>query len=160
VRTGGISPQSLVSVSNTPNINNLNSQSSACCILLRAHFIIMALTDLNRSRVIVIAHQIETDGHLRWNEMAVMPVNTPGIEILPMRQRLDIKDGKEDWTGKSSTAERRKLQNRLNQRALRLYIRTVCRHELIHIRTKKAPGERNSTHKMRSHHPTSGRARI
>jgi hypothetical protein len=120
----------------------------------------MALTDLKRSRAIVMVHQIETEGYVRRNEIAVMAVNTPGIEILPMRQRLDIKDGKEDWTGKSSTAERRKLQNRLNQRALRPYIRTVCRQKLIHIRTKKAPGERNPTHEMRSHHPASGRARI
>ncbi|KAE9372018.1 hypothetical protein N431DRAFT_535686 [Stipitochalara longipes BDJ] len=37
-----------------------------------------------------------------------------------MSQRMEIKDGEEDWTGKSSTAERRKLQNRLNQRALRM----------------------------------------
>jgi hypothetical protein len=160
VCTRGISPQSLVSVSNAPNINNQKSRSSACCILLHIHFIMMVLTDLNRSQAAVLAHQIETESQVRLNEVAVIPVSTPGIEILPMRQRLDIKDGKEDWTGKSSTAERRKLQNRLNQRALRMYIRAVCRQELMHIRTKKASGERIPTHKMRSHHPTSSRARI
>jgi len=41
------------------------------------------------------------------------------IDLLPMAQRLEMKDKTEDWTGKSNTAERRKLQNRLNQRAAR-----------------------------------------
>ena len=43
------------------------------------------------------------------------------IELVPMTQRLNIKNRKEDWTGKSDTALRRKLQNRLNQRASRSY---------------------------------------
>jgi hypothetical protein len=34
-----------------------------------------------------------------------------------MSQRSEIRNLKEDWTGKTSTAERRKLQNRLNKRA-------------------------------------------
>jgi hypothetical protein len=41
------------------------------------------------------------------------------IEVVPMPQRIEVKDIKEDWTGKSSTALRRKLQNRLNKRASR-----------------------------------------
>jgi hypothetical protein len=41
------------------------------------------------------------------------------IEVVPMPQRIEAKDIKEDWTGKSSTALRRKLQNRLNKRASR-----------------------------------------
>ncbi|KAH7384979.1 hypothetical protein BKA64DRAFT_697091 [Cadophora sp. MPI-SDFR-AT-0126] len=44
----------------------------------------------------------------------------PGkIELQRMTQRSEIKDQDEDWTGKTSTALRRKLQNRLNQRASR-----------------------------------------
>lgn len=43
------------------------------------------------------------------------------IELVPMRQRLNIKSETEDWTGKSDTTTRRKLQNRLNQRASRSY---------------------------------------
>jgi hypothetical protein len=42
------------------------------------------------------------------------------VEFLPMSQILEIRDGNEDWTGKTSSALRRKLQNRLNQRAARL----------------------------------------
>jgi hypothetical protein len=45
----------------------------------------------------------------------------PVVEVLPMPQRLEIRDGKEDWTGKTSPALRRKLQNRLNQRAARTH---------------------------------------
>jgi hypothetical protein len=41
------------------------------------------------------------------------------IEVVSMPQRVEAKDIKEDWTGKSSTALRRKLQNRLNKRASR-----------------------------------------
>ncbi|KAK0129262.1 hypothetical protein ONS95_001197 [Cadophora gregata] len=44
----------------------------------------------------------------------------PGkIELQRMTQRSEIKDQEEDWTGKTSTTLRRKLQNRLNQRASR-----------------------------------------
>ncbi|KAH8781904.1 hypothetical protein BGZ57DRAFT_926281 [Hyaloscypha finlandica] len=67
----------------------------------------------------VIARQTEAEVEHRWNEMAIMPFNSPIIEILPMCQRLEIRDEEEDWTGKSSTSERRKLRNRLNQRAYR-----------------------------------------
>ena len=44
----------------------------------------------------------------------------PVVEFLPMSHRLEIRDGNEDWTGKTSSALRRKLQNRLNQRAARM----------------------------------------
>lgn len=44
-------------------------------------------------------------------------LDTPPIEILPMAQRSEARDSVEDWTGITSTAVRRKLQNRLNQRA-------------------------------------------
>ncbi len=45
--------------------------------------------------------------------------STNKIEVTPMIQRFEIKDQAEDWTGKTNTALRRKLQNRLNQRAFR-----------------------------------------
>jgi hypothetical protein len=40
-----------------------------------------------------------------------------GIEVRPMLERPELHNKEEDWTGKTSTALRRKLQNRLNQRA-------------------------------------------
>ncbi|KAG4024975.1 hypothetical protein MFRU_076g00220 [Monilinia fructicola] len=49
-----------------------------------------------------------------------MDINgAPLIEILPMPQRSQAQNHGEDWTGTSSPAMRRKLQNRLNQRASR-----------------------------------------
>ena len=85
----------------------------------------VVLTDLNMSSMAVIARQTEAEVEHRWNEMAIMPFNSPIIEILPMCQRLEIRDEEEDWTGKSSTSERRKLRNRLNQRAYRTH---DCEH--------------------------------
>ncbi|CVK98930.1 uncharacterized protein FMAN_08362 [Fusarium mangiferae] len=41
----------------------------------------------------------------------------PLIELTDMVQRREIRTASEDWTGKTSSAERRRLQNRLNQRA-------------------------------------------
>ena len=41
----------------------------------------------------------------------------PRIPINPMPQRSEVCQPNEDWTGKSGTADRRKLQNRLNKRA-------------------------------------------
>lgn len=41
----------------------------------------------------------------------------PLIEFEWSSQRLDMHDRTEDWTGVTSSIERRKLQNRLNQRA-------------------------------------------
>ncbi len=46
----------------------------------------------------------------------------PGkIEVQRMNQTVEVKGQDEDWTGKTSTALRRKLQNRLNQRASRMF---------------------------------------
>lgn len=39
------------------------------------------------------------------------------IELGWSSQRLPLRDSREDWTGITNPAERRKLQNRLNQRA-------------------------------------------
>ncbi|KAH7129291.1 hypothetical protein EDB81DRAFT_808981 [Dactylonectria macrodidyma] len=41
------------------------------------------------------------------------------VPLQPMPQRGEIRDIADDWTGVTSTAQRRKLQNRLNQRARR-----------------------------------------
>ncbi|KAF5623758.1 uncharacterized protein FTJAE_10519 [Fusarium tjaetaba] len=41
----------------------------------------------------------------------------PLIKLSDMAQRREIRTASEDWTGITSTAKRRKLQNRLNQRA-------------------------------------------
>ncbi|KAH6887393.1 hypothetical protein B0T10DRAFT_489750 [Thelonectria olida] len=43
----------------------------------------------------------------------------PLILLRPMSQWADIRDDGDDWTGITNTAQRRKLQNRLNQRARR-----------------------------------------
>lgn len=45
--------------------------------------------------------------------------NVACIEVRPMFDRPELKDKNEDWSGKTSTTMRRKLQNRLNQRASR-----------------------------------------
>ncbi len=41
------------------------------------------------------------------------------ISDMPQQRYVRIKD--DDWTGVTGTAERRRLQNRLNQRAYRKY---------------------------------------
>lgn len=51
------------------------------------------------------------------------PIETPvqTIELGWSSQRLVLRDSKEDWTGITNPAARRKLQNRLNQRARSRY---------------------------------------
>lgn len=51
--------------------------------------------------------------------LAPYSTETPAqsIELSWFSQRLALRDSKEDWTGISNPAARRKLQNRLNQRA-------------------------------------------
>ena len=41
----------------------------------------------------------------------------PPIVLSDMTQRREMRTPAEDWTGTTNSAERRKLQNRLNQRA-------------------------------------------
>ncbi|KAH8672480.1 hypothetical protein BGZ61DRAFT_508997 [Ilyonectria robusta] len=45
--------------------------------------------------------------------------NYPLVLLQPMQQRSEVRNTTDDWTGVTSTAQRRKLQNRLNQRARR-----------------------------------------
>ena len=69
------------------------------------------------------------------------------IELQYMTQRSEIKDQEEDWTGKTSTALRRKLQNRLNQRASRRFfsvttyfppLQSTCMYTLL-IQQRETP---------------------
>ena len=45
-----------------------------------------------------------------------------GILVLPMPQIKEAQADAEDWTGVTSAKQRRKLQNRLNQRARSQYV--------------------------------------
>lgn len=63
------------------------------------------------------------------DRMSDSPVGGPAepIELGWSSERLALRDSKEDWTGKTNPSERRKLQNRLNQRARSEYhIEVVC----------------------------------
>lgn len=54
-------------------------------------------------------------------ENPIGPVAAPLIKLSDMAQRREIRTADEDWTGTTSSARRRKLQNRLNQRAYGKY---------------------------------------
>jgi hypothetical protein len=41
------------------------------------------------------------------------------LQLVQMPQRTEMRCAEDDWTGKKDAAERRKLQNRLNQRLYR-----------------------------------------
>ncbi|KAH8754294.1 hypothetical protein F5883DRAFT_573447 [Diaporthe sp. PMI_573] len=45
--------------------------------------------------------------------------NLPTVALEPMPQQLEAKNSHDDWTGVTSTVERKKRQNRLHQRAYR-----------------------------------------
>jgi hypothetical protein len=49
-----------------------------------------------------------------------MSTNSAIIPLAQMPQQAGIRDQKDDWTGIIDRTERRKLQNRLNQRAYRM----------------------------------------
>ncbi|KAF6840992.1 hypothetical protein CMUS01_03712 [Colletotrichum musicola] len=53
-----------------------------------------------------------------FSDGAAVPAGT-AIPVLANPRLVELRDPSEDWTGVTSTAERRKLQNRLNQRARR-----------------------------------------
>jgi hypothetical protein len=45
----------------------------------------------------------------------------PLAVVAVMPQRLPVRSSRDDWTGVTSAAKRRKLQNRLNQRAYSMH---------------------------------------
>lgn len=45
----------------------------------------------------------------------------PNIPVEPMMQQAAVRVPEDDWTGITNTAERRRLQNRLNSRLYRKY---------------------------------------
>ena len=51
----------------------------------------------------------------------------PSVSLGRMPQQAHVLNLQDDWTGKSSSAERRRLQNRLNQRA---YSESLCLQEV------------------------------
>jgi hypothetical protein len=51
-----------------------------------------------------------------------MTIEAPLVELAWPSQRLKLHDQAEDWTGMTNSVERRKLQNRLNQRARSKYM--------------------------------------
>lgn len=93
-------------------------------------------------RKALIARETEVSGLIPIlpNQMVL-----PAVEIQPMSQRIEIRDGREDWTGKTSTALRRKLQNRLNQRAARRYGSPTIKAFLTESRPKKAARKRKGS---------------
>lgn len=48
--------------------------------------------------------------------------DSEAIPLAQMPQQVGVRKPEDDWTGVISQNERRKLQNRLNQRAYRAYI--------------------------------------
>lgn len=64
----------------------------------------------------------------------IVPVRS-GLAAMP--QQLQVRCPRDDWTGVTSTAKRRKLQNRLNQRAYSEHLafsptdRCVFKHQLV-----------------------------
>jgi hypothetical protein len=44
---------------------------------------------------------------------------SPPVLLSRMLQQAEVRNPEDDWTGKTNAAERRKLQNRLNQRIYR-----------------------------------------
>ncbi|KAJ9131073.1 hypothetical protein NKR23_g11898 [Pleurostoma richardsiae] len=52
-------------------------------------------------------------------EIQLANANNQAIELTPMAPQLQARKPDEDWTGVTNTVERKRLQNRLNQRAMR-----------------------------------------
>ncbi|UPL03079.1 hypothetical protein LCI18_014013 [Fusarium solani-melongenae] len=68
---------------------------------------------------------------------------TPLIVLSDMAQRREMRAGDEDWTGTTSSARRRKLQNRLNQRAYER--RRASRRQLSAAHANQGSGQGHGT---------------
>ena len=54
------------------------------------------------------------------------------IPLQPMMQQVDLRAPEDDWTGVTRASERRKIQNRLHQRAYSKFVAVLWRpHHLL-----------------------------
>ncbi|KAJ5205346.1 Protein of unknown function DUF3425, partial [Penicillium cf. griseofulvum] len=60
------------------------------------------------------------------------------IELIRMSQQAAIRNPEDDWTGTTDQAERRKLQNRLNQRTYRMRQRAQNTEDKVQLHSNKA----------------------
>lgn len=72
------------------------------------------------SQALPIRYQMPNPSNATEFEDAVGPA--PGIPIQGSAQLVELRNPVENWTGVTNSARRRKLQNRLNQRAKRTFI--------------------------------------
>ncbi|EHL02932.1 putative Autophagy-related protein 22-1 [Glarea lozoyensis 74030] len=89
-----------------------------------AFYALYAVTDKGSSAVgpAIVGMIVDRTGTIRVrgksapkNSMIDTPVHGPRIAVRRMIEGPEVHDPSEDWSGKSSTIERRKLQNRLAQ---------------------------------------------
>jgi len=64
------------------------------------------------------------------------------LTLEPMPQQLGVRVAGDDWTGITSTKERRKLQNRLNQRAYSMYCVLGTLSVVVLMMCREASGSR------------------
>ncbi|KAH7312941.1 hypothetical protein BKA65DRAFT_516958, partial [Rhexocercosporidium sp. MPI-PUGE-AT-0058] len=104
----------------------------------------------------IISCPLPDEGPSQWRieDMDMEQINAiPGkIEILPMAQRSEVQDWDEDWTGKTSTALRRKLQNRLNQRASRKRRKQATTTQKPQVFVQDNPSSSSSSPPSEKHH--------
>ncbi|TDZ35474.1 hypothetical protein C8035_v009294 [Colletotrichum spinosum] len=98
---------------------------------------------------------------LCFSHGAAIPSST-SIPVTTNPRLAELRDPSEDWTGVTSTTERRKLQNRLNQRARRaatvkvessLYDDLAASETLNFIPLAQQPQPQPQLHPQPKHHP-------